>query len=347
MKVHSKMPTFVALAPITGGINLSTSRAELVQLGLSPGHFTLLSPTQMNELRRKLEQARGRLPEFRSGGSLANTAELIARAGLSCGVMGLGGHDAFGRAYRSRCHISSLKLLSPLKAGAFTGYDFDLTDQDQVRTCVLTHGVNAALSPADIKLDAIRRADFLLIDGFTLALGPKSEAAVTLSIETAEEAQRPFLLTLASTRILRRFSSFYQSTAPRAQMLAGNLEQASVFLGLPPDASLELVTAKLADRSINAVITMDSRGAFARIGEEQCFVACRRRDVVDDTGAGDAFLAAFLVARRKGLSVARALSVGHSLCAEVIQYDSARLPLEVDVSSLFRRAFKDSETFKA
>jgi hypothetical protein len=76
------MTSIVAVGAITGGINLTASEAELRKLGLIPGGYTILSEDRMEEIRLALENDRGTLPDPRSGGSLANTADLVARAGV-------------------------------------------------------------------------------------------------------------------------------------------------------------------------------------------------------------------------------------------------------------------------
>jgi hypothetical protein len=108
------MTSIVAVGAITGGINLTASEAELRKLGLLPGGYTILSEDRMEEIRLALEHERGTLPDPRSGGSLANTADLVARAGVSCGLMGIGGDDDFGRAFVSHCERAALEFLSAI-----------------------------------------------------------------------------------------------------------------------------------------------------------------------------------------------------------------------------------------
>jgi ribokinase len=339
------MTSVVALCPVTGGINLITSHAELRQLGLIPGSFTILSVDRMEEIRLALENNRGTLPDPRGGGGVANSADLIARAGVSCGIMGVGGDDTFGRAYVSNCERDSLEFLSELEDGAVTGYDFYLVDEDGVRTIILTHGANALLSPARIDIGAVQGAELLLLDGSALSFGPESEAAVSHCAKIAEQAGVPFVLTLASAGIVNSFRSFYETFAPKAQMVAGNLEQTAVLLGLKPEASLDEVRIELAKTAIDAIVTLDADGAFARFGDETFLLPTQAIEAVDSTGAGDAFLGAFLVAKKKGLAVRQALAVGNVVSGEVIQYDSARLPISVDVPELMQEAIRIAESF--
>lgn len=235
------MTAIVVLGAVTGGINLPVSNAELLELGFTPGGYTEISVDRMEKLRLALENSRGNLPNPNSGGSVANTADLLARAGVSCGFMGVCGDDTFGRAFVSKFERASLEFLSEVENGSVTGYDFYFYGDEGLRTIVLTHGANSLLSPARIDIEAIKGAELVLLDGIALDFGPESESAMVHGIQAAEEKDVPFVLTLASTKVVDRYRAFFDTFGPKAQMVAGNLEQAAVLVGLEPEASLDEV----------------------------------------------------------------------------------------------------------
>jgi sugar/nucleoside kinase (ribokinase family) len=152
-----------------------------------------------------------------------------------------------------------------------------------------------------------------------------------------DKADVPFVLTLASTRIVDGYRAFFATLAPKAQMVVGNLEQAAMLFGVK-EVSLDAVRIALAQTPIDAVVTLDADGAFARCGDEEFFLPTTRIAAIDSTGAGDNFLAAFLVARKKGLSVRQALAVGNIVAGHVIQHKGARLPMSLDVPQLMQEA---------
>ena len=338
------MTDVVVLGAVTGGINLPVSDAEILELGFTPGGYSEISVDRMEKLRLALENSRGNLPNPNSGGSVANTADLLARAGVSCGFMGVCGDDTFGRAFVSNFERASLEFLSEVENGTITGYDFYFYGDDGVRTIVLTHGANSLLSPARIDIEAIKGAELVLLDGIALDVGPESESAVLNCIQAAEEKDVPFVLTLASTKVVDRYRAFFDTFGPKAQMVAGNLEQAAVLVGLEPEASLDEVKIELAKTSINAVVTLDEDGAFARFGDQEFSLPTQKIEAVDSTGAGDNFLAAFLIGRMKGLSVRKALAVGNVVAGKVVQYQGARLPINLDVPGLMQEAIQIAES---
>jgi ribokinase len=258
--------------------------------------------------------------------------------------MGVGGNDTFGRIFVANCERASLEFLSELEDGAVTGYDFYLYDDDDVRTIILTHGANALLSPSRIDLEVIQRSELVLLDCIALSFGPESEAAMLRCVQAAEAADVPFVLALAGTEIVDGYRDFFDTFAPKAQMVAGNLEQVAVLVGLEPEASLEVVRIKLTKKPINALVTLDAHGAYARFGDEEVLMPTQKIEAVDSTGAGDNFLAAFLVGRRQGLSVPHALALGNIVASEVIQYKGAQLPVSIDVPRLIQEAIRIAES---
>ena len=330
------MPSVVAVCAITGGINLNVNTNELDELGLTPGSFTLLSGEQMEAISLAIKSKRDTLPVPSMGGSVANTSDFLARAGVSCGIIGVGGNDTFGKAYIENCERSSLEFLTELEEGAVTGHDFYLADENSLRTIILTHGANALLRSAHINIAAVQNADLLLLDGSTLSYGPESEAAIRHCIRIAEQASVPFMLTLHSNRIVNEYRAFFETYAPKAQMVAGNLEQTAVLLDLEPETSLGEVKTALAKTAINAIVTLDAEGVFARFDNESFLLPTKKVEVVDSTGAGDNFLGAFLAARMKGLSIHKALALGNIISGKVIQYESARLPPDLHIPELLK-----------
>lgn len=336
------MTSIIALTTMTGGTNVTVRKAELQELGLEQGKFTVLSGNDMDGIRLNLAKTRGGvLPLPRSGGSVANTADLIARAGLDCGILALGGNDAFGKSIVDDGLNASMKMLLPLKDGAVTGYDFYLEDEEGVRTILLTHGANAQLGPKDIDETLIQNADLVILDGCLLICGPEPHAALAHCAQLAQKYKTPFVLTLGSIGIVNAFHDLFLQHAPRAQFVAGNREQTAALLGLDTTTSLEPLQETLFETEIDAIVTLDAEGVFARFGDQSFLTPTAKVNVVDSVGAGDNFLGAFIVAQQRGFSIQKSLEVGNFLAGHVIQYPSARLPLDIDIAELIRQVLPE------
>lgn len=336
------MTAIVALCSITGGINVHASAELIKKLGFAPHSFSLLSSSEMNALRAALEDALSPLPDLCSGGSLANSVDLLGRLGLDCGVMGLAGKDRFGQQLSANFKKASLTFLSELKEGLVTGYDFYLYDEQGRRSIVLTHGANAALSPETLNKDAISRAELLLLEGGCVSVGPNSEAALASAISCALKNELPYVLTLPSAGEVAKYGEFFLEQGAGADFLFGNLEEVAALIGQDRTASFEEVREALRDAPMNVLVTLDAGGAYGSFGDFEVRTRALPVEPVDVTGAGDHFLGAFLGARRRGCSIEEAMAVGHGFAAEVIQCPGARLPLSRNIPELFQKVLQDA-----
>jgi fructokinase len=83
--------------------------------------------------------------------------------------------------------------------------------------------------------------------------------------------------------------------------------------------------------------TMGARGMVLSVAGEQTFIPAREVDVVDATGAGDAFWAGFLMATLDDLSPMHAAYVARELVARKLQRVGP-LPGRLDRQALYREA---------
>jgi ribokinase len=166
------------------------------------------------------------------------------------------------------------------------------------RTMLPDPGANDALSATDLPQFA---GDILHVSGYAL-LRPGSRAAALTAIERARDAGMKISVDPASAAPLANDPVFLQRIAP-IDLLLPNADEAAV---LGPQIDVP-----------ELVITLGARGATWTDGIET--VAARAvavDDVLDTTGAGDAFAAGFLGAWAG--PPAQALEAGVILAAEAV-----------------------------
>lgn len=328
------MPDIVALTPITGGINLLIEEPVQKKLGLTPGKFHLLAPEEMERYKSELLAIVGDLPIPSGGGSVANTLELLARLGLSCGVCGLAGDDEFGRVFVSRFQKYGIRLLNDYISDASTGYDFYLETKEGLRTILYSHGVNACFGPEHLDRESIQKAKFLLVDGGLLKTGIESRQAIVDAMETALQFNVEIVLTLSSSTLVAQNSIFFQEYGAKVSWIAGNMEQFAALLGFRDEFDVPLVVDGLKRSDFQSIVTHDAKGAYLIANGQSCFCKALEVEALDSTGAGDNFLGAFLYGQSRGLDWESSLELANFVAAQIVQVKSARFEKDFPVAEI-------------
>ena len=189
-----------------------------------------------------------------------------------------------------------------------TGRLIAIVDPTGERSFLTDRGANDALEAADIPDALIDRADHIHISGYSLFAPSPREAVLSVM----RRAARPVSIDPGSAEFLREVgaANFLGWTAGAA-MLFPNSEEAAVLSGTD---DVEAQGERLSRLYPLVVIKRGAAGCEAWSGAERWRVAAPAAEVVDTTGAGDAFVAAFLAARLNGeaieTSLRRAVAAG-------------------------------------
>jgi sugar/nucleoside kinase (ribokinase family) len=92
-----------------------------------------------------------------------------------------------------------------------------------------------------------------------------------------------------------------------ADVLLPNRDEATALTG---EADPHRAAAALADHAAEVVVTLGAQGALWTDGTVTIAVGAPKASVVDSTGAGDAFAAGWIAARRAGAGPTEALTAG-------------------------------------
>jgi ribokinase len=229
------------------------------------------------------------------GGKGANQALAAARLGESTAFVGCVGEDDFGRSLRQGlldAGVNCGHLRS--RAGISTGVALIVVSDAGENAICVAPGANACLCPDDL------RAATPLI---------RSAAVCVLQLEIAIETA------LAAIEIARRHRVrviLDPAPAPanppaallNVDVLTPNESEAARLLGgaLPAGEPRAIASALRERGARTVVLKRGSRGAFLLSEEGDATVPAPRVDVVDTTGAGDAFTAGLAVAMARGQS---------------------------------------------
>jgi len=238
-----------------------------------------------------------RLAEF-VGGKGANQAVAAARMGAEVTMIGRVGTDTAATTVLDALAADGIDLRHVVATDGPTGTAIPIVTDDGQVSIIIVAGANGAVGPgdADAAADAIAAADVLLVQGEVSAFASARAAAI------AHDAGTLVVFNPAPV------PDGWHRVLDHTSIVVANAQEA-LELGLEPPPT-----------GIDLVVTLGANGA--QVGPDR--VSARPADVVDPTGAGDAFVAAFAVARAEGRRTLDAVRVGVAAGACAVEVAGAQ-----------------------
>jgi ribokinase len=254
---------------------------------------------------------------FQGGGQAANTAAWLALAGARVALVGRVGADAAGREAVGELGALGVETRLAVDPDRSTGTCVVLVTPDGERTMFPDAGANGGLAAADLGADLFVRGDHLHIAGYAL-LRDGSRGAALSAMERAGAAGMTVSVDPSSAALL---SGGLRRLGKGVDLVVPNELEAEALTGLSDPAAAAGV---LAESFPEVVMTLGVGGALWTDGSRVLHVSAPAADVVDTTGAGDAFAAGLLAARVRGASPQEALEAGCALAGRAVAVSGAR-----------------------
>lgn len=249
-----------------------------------------------------------------AAGAELNVAVHLARQGLRARFAGRVGDDPFGQRLRDVLRHEGVDD-GPLEVDPDLPTGVYAKDPAATGTAVLYYrSGSAATRMSRLPRGALQGVDLVHLSGITPALSPECDALVARLLDA------PGLVT--SFDVNHRAGLWPAAeAAPRLLELAGRA--GTVFVGLDEAARLWDVATPADVRALlpdvtELVVKDSSIEATAFTPEGTWVEPALPVEVVEPVGAGDAFAAGYLSARRRGKQPDAALRRGHELAAEVL-----------------------------
>lgn len=170
-----------------------------------------------------------------------------------------------------------------------------------------------ALGPAALA-EAAATADVVMVSGVTLAVldDPQRTALIELLTHAARQGTRVVLDPNVRPRL-------WGSTEEAARWVDAAVSAATVVLASTQDlALLDAVAAEWATQVAELVVTDGAAPSRWWAGSAAGTVPVEPVGAVDTTGAGDAFDAAYVLARVEGATVPEAVTAGHAAARDAV-----------------------------
>jgi sugar/nucleoside kinase (ribokinase family) len=263
------------------------------------------------------EKIRGEHLGLRPGGVAANVAVAAHRLGLRAGVHGVIGDDEHGRVTRAALEAEGVDLRSLIVDPAATTF-LCVVHLDDTGEKALTLADTGCLFPTrdQLDLDAVRASQHVHAAPFDLEVA-------TVALEVARTAGASTSVDLEPGSIGRGFDDLDPLLAHVELCFINHHAAQQLGPGGDPHGALDALHAR--GPSL-VVLTAGADGATVSLHGERVQVPGVATEVVDSTGAGDAFCAAFLATLHAGgdpIDAARAAVVGGALACQGIGAQTA------------------------
>lgn len=225
------------------------------------------------------------------GGSGANVAVWLARLGCPVTCIGRIGDDTFGRWLRDDLEAEGVRAALVTDPQRHTAVIQVLVEPDGERTMVADRGANACWAEGDVPEQIIAAADLLHVVGYVL-LDRESRTGALQAMRYARSHGIPISLDPSShAPLLASGVEEFWSLVGRVSVLLPNRHEARALTG---SEEVEEQLARLLERADVVAIKLDREGCIAGAGDARWRVRAPEAVIVNSTGAGDAFNAAFL-----------------------------------------------------
>lgn len=291
----------------------------LAKIGAPKGSMTLIDEARAQEIYGMI----GPATEM-SGGSVANTIAGIATLGAGTAYIGRVANDQLGQIF-----IHDMRSLGvdvrrpPAGGGAPTARSYILITPDGQRTMQTYFGAFSELDLEDVNEGTIGMAEVMLLEGYVWDI-PLGLEVMTEAMKVAAAKGIKVAISLSDALCVGRHRvEFLYAIENHADIVIANERE---IMSLFEVESFESAMQRTSLHDCLFVVTRSEKGSvIANRHEKVTQKAYPVEEVVDTTGAGDAYAAAFLYAWTAGQPLAECADLGSRFASAVIQQIGPRL----------------------
>ena len=286
----------------------------LKELELPKGSMQLVDADYAGKVAKKCE---GYDKFMVSGGCGANTIHALSSLGIGAGFIGKVGKDELGEFFIN--DLSNNNISPKLTYGANpSGHAMAFVTPDGERTFATYLGAALELTPDDLDDDIFKGYEILHVEGYLL----QNHSLLEEAFAKASKNNMKVSLDLASFNVVEdNLEILKKWVKNNVDIVFANEEEAKAFTGKEPEEALN----DLAELCEVAIVKIGKNGSMLKKGSESCTVPAIEANVVDTTGAGDAYASGVLYGIAKGLKLEQCGRIAALLSGKVIESMGARL----------------------
>jgi sugar/nucleoside kinase (ribokinase family) len=292
----------------------------LAKISGAKGGMVLVEADEMEALVSRLETA----PVLVPGGSAANATLNAARLGLSATFLGTLGHDDIARVYRERFLAAGVDGSRFKQAALPNARCLSLITPDSQRTLRTCLAAAMTLSPAEISPADFRGCRHAHMEGYLL-FNPALASAV---VDAARAAGCTLSVDLASFEVVHAARDWILRQLERKlDVVFANEDEIRALY--PQAEGYDALARRLAAPGGIAAVKLGRDGAWIARGRDLHRIkpaAVPPAQVIDTTGAGDAWAAGFLHGWLRDFPLPAAGALGSLLGGEIVQHLGPAIP---------------------
>ena len=291
----------------------------LDKIGAPPGSMTLIDEQRAREIYAMM----GPATEM-SGGSVANTVAGFANLGGSAAYIGRVKADQLGSIFNHDMRSLGVDIrLQPGTDGLPTARSHILISGDGQRTMQTYLGACTELSVSDISADSIGAPKAILLEGYVWDL-PEGPALTRKAMDIAAENGSAIALSLSDSFCVDRHrDSFVDAIRDSVDIVVADEDEVAALT--QTESFEDTLKALSAYDNLFAITRSEKGSVIVRDDEKVVQPATAVDDVVDTTGAGDAYTAGFLYGWANDYSLAECAKIGTFCGTAVIQQLGGRI----------------------
>ena len=295
----------------------------LRKIGVPRGSMTLIDEARAIEIYGMM----GPATEM-SGGSVANTVAGFAILGGSASYIGRVKDDQLGGIFVHDMRSLGVDVrTAPAVDGAPTARSHILIDPDGQRTMNTYLGACTELGVADVTEETVGTPKVILLEGYVWDI-PEGPALIGEAIRIAKEKGSAVALSLSDSYCVERHrDAFARVVRDNANMVFADDDE---MMALYQVDNFEDVLSAIDGSDKLFVMTRSEKGSVIVEGDTKIVQEAKSiEQIVDTTGAGDAYAAAFLYGWANGKPLDECARLGTHVATSVIQQVGARIDTDV------------------
>jgi sugar/nucleoside kinase (ribokinase family) len=292
------------------------SEEFLEKNNLTKGSMSLIDDSKAIYFSQNLSK----IEKICAGGSAANTIYTLGQKGLDAAFIGKIANDEYGKIFSKSLLSQNVQFHQLNSSQKQTARSFVLVTPDGQRT-MATFLSDAGNIEKQIDYQIIQESDIFYIEGYLWDL-PSSIANLKKAIKFAKENGIKVAFTLSDLFCVSRHKEDFLQMLPLVDIVFSNKSEAEALFD---DHNFMHHANK---NQITLAVTKDKDGV-------DIFDGCLNishsvkvdfvKNIVDTTGAGDAFAAGFLYGLCKNKNLEESAKIGNELASKIIQVIGAKL----------------------